>query len=199
MSQPRPAAETPPEPADAALLAAYAAGDQAAARQLTARLAPRVHALAWRMLRDRGEAEDVTQEAMLRLWRIAPDWRDGEAQVATWLYRVASNLCIDRLRRRREHPSEAVPERVDEAPGVVRRLEAADRAAALNAALAELPERQRLAVVLRHFEDCGNPEIAEALDTSVEAVESLLGRARRALATRLLPQREQLGFTGDGD
>ena len=76
-------------------------GDRLAARALTERLVPRVLGYASRMLGgDRAEAEDVTQEAMLRLWRMAPDWRPGEAQVSTWLYRVVTNLCTDRQRAR---------------------------------------------------------------------------------------------------
>ena len=86
---------------DEDLLALYAGGDRVAARSLTARLTPRVLSLALRMLGDRAEAEDVAQEAMVRLWKIAPDWRAGEAKISTWLYRVAANLCTDRLRRRR--------------------------------------------------------------------------------------------------
>ena len=180
---------------DAALLGRYARGDQAAARTLTARHAPRVFRLARRMLGHRAEAEDVTQEAMLRLWRLAPDWEAGRGAVSTWLYRVTSNLCLDRLRRRRETTVDAVPEVADDAPTALGRIEAADRAAALAAALARLPDRQRLALVLRHLEDRGNPEIAAALETSVEAVESLLARARRALAADLAGRREDLGFT----
>ena len=180
---------------DAELLALYAAGDRSAARVLTLRHAPRLLALAGRMLGDLTEAEDVAQESMLRLWRIAPDWRAEGAAVGTWLYRVASNLCIDRLRRRRPGDGDALAQIADDRPGPQRRLEAADRAAALRAALAALPERQRLAIVLRHFEERGNPEIAEILDTSVEAVESLLGRARRALADMLADRRAELGFT----
>ena len=149
------------------------------------------------MLGDGTEAEDVTQEAMLRLWRLAPDWQEGRGAVATWLYRVTANLCLDRLRRRRETSADAVPELADDAPDAVGRLAAADRAAALDAALARLPDRQRLAVVLRHLEERGNPEIAELLDTSVEAVESLLARARRALAADLAGRREELGFTDE--
>ena len=129
----------------------------------------------------------------LRLWRAAPDWEE-RAALGTWLYRVASNLCIDRLRRRRALTGVELPEIADEAPGAVRRLEADDRAAALQAALAGLPERQRLAIVLRHFEDRSNPEIAEALDLSVEAVESLLARGRRALAAALSGRRAELGY-----
>jgi RNA polymerase sigma-70 factor (ECF subfamily) len=180
--------------ADAELVARYAAGDQSAARALTLRHAPRVFALARRMLGETAEAEDVTQETMLRLWRTAPDWQD-RAALGTWLYRVASNLCIDRLRRRRPLSADPPPEVADEGPGALGRLEARDRAAALNAALATLPERQRLAVLLRHFEDRSNPEIAEVLEVSVEAVESLLARGRRALAAELAGRRTELGFT----
>ena len=108
---------------------------------------------------------------------------------------MTANLCLDRLRRRRETSADAVPELADDAPDAVGRLAAADRAAALDAALARLPDRQRLAVVLRHLEERGNPEIAALLDTSVEAVESLLARARRALAADLAGRREELGFT----
>ena len=167
---------------------------QAAARVLTTRHAPRVLGLSVKMLRDDMEAEDVTQEAMLRLWKIAPDWRAGEAKVSTWLHRVTSNLCIDRLRRRKRSgpPLDDIAEPPDPTPNAAARLIAKDRAAAVTAAMRRLPERQRIAVTLRHFEDLGNPEIAERLEISVEAVESLLARGRRALAKDLAATR------GDG-
>ncbi|MFC7703079.1 RNA polymerase sigma factor [Plastorhodobacter daqingensis] len=179
---------------DEALLVLYANGDKAAARILTLRLAPRVLSFAARMLGDGAEAEDVTQEAMLRLWRIAPDWRQGEAQVSTWLYRVASNLCTDRLRRRRPVALDAVAEPEDEAPGALQSLEEADRAAALDAALARLPERQRQAVVLRHLEGLSNPEIAGVMGIGLEAVESLTARGKRALVANLRGRRDELGY-----
>ncbi|PWE33831.1 RNA polymerase sigma factor [Maritimibacter sp. 55A14] len=182
------------ELSDDVLMRRQAQGDGEAARVLTRRHAPRVLNLAWRMLGDRDEAEDVTQEAMLRLWRAASDWQPGRAQASTWLYRVASNLCTDRLRRRRGVALDAVPEPVDGAPSADQRLMAADRAAALQAALDGLPERQRVAVVLRHLEGLGNPEIAAVMETSVEAVESLLARGRKALAAKLAPDREELGL-----
>ncbi len=170
---------------DADLLAAFAAGDQSAARALTGRHLPRVFAHAHRLLQDHGEAEDVAQEAMMKLWKIAPEWRAGEARLSTWLYRVTANAATDRLRKRRTVALDAAPEQADDAPTVEAGLIAADRQKALHAALAHLPERQRNALVLRHFEELSNPEIASVLETSVEAVESLLGRARRALADRL--------------
>lgn len=183
---------------DEALLVAYGNGDREAARLLTARLAPPVLGFAARMLGgDRAEAEDVTQEAMLRLWKIAPDWRQGEAKVSTWLFRVASNLCTDRLRKRRSVDIDSVAEPEDDAPGAVAGLIEADRARALEGALAQLPDRQREAVVLRHLEGLTNPEIAEAMEISVEAVESLTARGKRTLAGILSGRREELGYGSD--
>ncbi len=177
---------------DAALLARAVRGEAQAARLLTARRAPRLLALAGRLLGDPAEAEDVTQEAMLRLWRAAPEWEDGGAPVGAWLHRVATNLCLDRLRRRgRSSPLEDAPEPPDPAPSALERLDAADRATALRTALHALPDRQRAAIVLRHFEDRSNPEIAAAMGLSVDAVESLQARGRRALAETLAAHRDR--------
>lgn len=184
---------------DDALVALFGNGDARAAEALTLRHAPRVLAYASRLLGDRSEAEDVTQETMLRLWRQAPDWRPGEAKVSTWLYRVATNLCTDRLRRRgRQVALEAAGDPADGAPGVEREMIDADRAAALRDALAELPERQRTAVALRHIEGLSNPEIAEAMDIGIEAVESLTARGKRALRAALAGRRGELGYEDDG-
>jgi RNA polymerase sigma-70 factor (ECF subfamily) len=182
---------------DDALLVAFGNGEPAAARVLTARLAPRILGFAARMLGDRTEAEDVTQEAMLRLWRMAPDWRQGEARVSTWLFRVAANLCTDRLRGRRGVALDAIAEPPDDRPGAAAQLQTAQRLAALDAALIALPDRQRQAVVLRHIEGLGNPEIAEIMDIGVEAVESLTARGKRALSEALTSRRGELGFGDD--
>ena len=88
-------------PEDEALLARIARGERRAAEVLSLRLAPRVYVHAARLLGDRVEAEDVTQEALLKLWRIAPHWQTGRARITTWLYRVTANLCIDRMPKRR--------------------------------------------------------------------------------------------------
>ncbi len=192
MTAPR---ETDDATPDEALLVAYGNGDPTAAAILTRRLAPRLVAYAGRMLSDRAEAEDVAQEAMLRLWRIAPEWRQGEAKVTTWLYRVAANLCIDRQRKgRRQAPLEAAGDPADGRPGAVAAMTETDRARALQAALDALPERQRQAVVLRHLEGLSNPEIARIMDIGVEAVESLTARGKRALAAALSGRREELGY-----
>jgi RNA polymerase sigma-70 factor (ECF subfamily) len=179
---------------DEALLAAYGRGEARAARALADRLLPSVWRTARRVLGDEAEAEDVAQEAMLRLWRVAPEWRAGEAKVTTWLYRVAVNLCTDRLRKRRGVGLDAIPEPEDGAPGVAAGLMEADRMAALDAALMALPERQRQAVVLRHLEGLANPEIAEIMGLGVEAVESLTARGKRNLALALAGRKDELGY-----
>jgi len=186
---------------DEVLLARYAQGDRMAARALVLRLSPRVLGYAARLLGDRAEAEDVAQEAMMRLWRIAPDWRSGEAQVTTWLYRVVTNLVTDRQRARRRRATNGLdeaPEVPDGSPGVVARLIEADRMAALDAALVQLPDRQRQAVVLRHIEGLSNPEIASVMEIGVEAVESLTARGKRALAALLSGQKAALGYEDEG-
>ena len=183
-----------PADSDAQLLARFAAGDQSAARTLTEQLLPGAMRQAWRILGDQIEAEDVAQEAMLPLWRQASDWRAGEARISTWLYRVVHNLCIDRIRKRRPQvPVEDAPEPVDPDPGVLEKMAQGERAQAVANAIKELPERQRQALILRHFEGLSNPEIGEALDCSVEAVESLLARARRQLTKKMSEESEDYG------
>ncbi|MGY9049785.1 MAG: RNA polymerase sigma factor [Rhodobacterales bacterium] len=166
---------------DDRLLALYARGDASAARALTARLGPRVFSHAQLLLADRAEAEDVTQEALLRLWRTAPDWRTGEAKVTTWLYRVTANLCTDRLRKQRGTDLDSVPEIADGRPSVEASMHRRARADALQAALMQLPERQRQAVVLRHIEGLANPEIGQIMALGTRAVESLTARGNRSL------------------
>lgn len=195
-------AVTGPAPSDLqtddALLARYAQGDARAARDLTHRLGPRTHSVALRVLGDRAEAEDVAQEAMLRLWRMAPDWQPGAAKVSTWLYRVTLNLCLDRKRRGRGAVGlDTVPEPADPTPGVAERMQDGARVDALQAALMQLPDRQRQAVVLRHIEELSNPEIATIMEIGVEAVESLTARGKRALTAALYGRREELGYDDD--
>lgn len=182
---------------DEALLQAYARGDNRAAEALTARLLPAVFRQASRMLGDPTEAEDVSQEAMLRLWRIAGAWRTGEAKPSTWLFRVTANLCTDRLRRRRGVGLDEIAEPLDDTPGAEDRLQAQTRLDALQEGLNRLPERQRQAVVLRHIEGLSNPQIAEIMDIGLRAVESLTARGKRALAEIMAGRKAELGFEDD--
>lgn len=168
-----------------ALVAAVVSGRSEALRVLLDRHLGGITALARRMLRDEAEAEDVAQEAFLRLWRSGATLDVGAAGVRPWLRRVVSNLCIDRLRAgARETVVEDVPEQVEEA-SQLRTLEAKELGRRVDDALKRLPDRQRLALTLFHYEGLSQAEVASTMGISDEAVESLLARARRALKADL--------------
>jgi RNA polymerase sigma factor (sigma-70 family) len=182
---------------DEDVLLAFAGGASGAAEELTARLLPRILGQAMRMLANRAEAEDVAQDAMLRLWTIAPRWRVGEAQVTTWLYRVVANLCTDRLRKRRHVAMTEAPDLPDTGPTALDQLQTEARLTALSDALAQLPERQAQAVALRHLEGLSNPEIAQIMDISLASVESLTARGKRGLAAIMAGRKAELGYDDD--
>jgi RNA polymerase sigma-70 factor (ECF subfamily) len=178
---------------DEELVRQAGAGDARAAEALVRRHLRRMVGLARRMLGDPMEAEDVAQEVFLRVWKEAPRWRPGQARFETWMHRVALNLCYDRLRRRREIPdAEAGMTTPDPAPSAPAQIFARERAVRVRDAMSKLPERQRAAITLCHFQELTNIEAARALDVSVEALESLLARARRALKASLSDMAQDL-------
>ena len=175
---------------DAELVARAGRGDRTAAQALMTRHLPKMTMLARRMLSDPAEAEDAVQDAFMRLWTHASRWQPGRAKFETWLYRVTLNQCYDRLRRRTHAPIDEALEVPDTAAGPETVHQNAELSASIEAALAELPERQRAAIVLCHYQECGNIEASDILGVSVEALESLLARGRRALRTKLGHLRE---------
>lgn len=178
--------------ADAELVRRAAAGEQNACRRLVDAHLGRSVGLAGRILGDQAEAEDVAQEAFLRLWRQADRWRP-DARVGTWLYRVIHNLCVDRLRvRRRLVGEESLPDLPDPQPGPMQTHHQAQVSSQVQAAVDALPERQRTAITLVHHMETGNIEAAEIMGVSVEALESLLGRGRRTLREKLAALRPDL-------
>jgi RNA polymerase sigma-70 factor, ECF subfamily len=169
---------------DEALMARVAKGDQRAFRELARRHVPIMVGIARRMLGNAAEAEDVAQEAMLRVWTHAPRWQPL-ALFRTWLSRVVVNLCLDRKRKAAWVELEAAGEVADPAPLAGEAAETAERERLLAAAIAELPERQRAAIVLSYTEGMSNAQVAEILDTTVSAVETLLVRGKQNLRRTL--------------
>lgn len=175
----------PDAPEDRVLLARVARQDAQAFRILMDRHLSAIVALARRMLRDEAEADDIAQETMLRLWRAGETLELGPHGLRPWLRRVATNLCLDRIRAgRRTVVTDEVPE-VEEPPTQAVELEEQDLVRRVGEAVATLPDRQRRALTLFHHEGLSQAEVGEILGVSDEAVESLLARARRALRTRL--------------
>jgi RNA polymerase sigma-70 factor (ECF subfamily) len=167
---------------DEALMAQVGGGDARAYRVLADRYLPGIVRYATRMLCVQAEAEEIAQETFLRLWRDAGRYEARGFRASTWLYRIAHNLCVDRLRARKPEGSgeELVASERTSTPQA--RQEIAEQVAA---ALAALPERQRAAIALVHYEEKSHEEAAQVLGCGVEAVESLLSRARKALRERL--------------
>lgn len=175
------------EDPDGELVARVANGDRTAARAIMARHLPKILNLGRRMLGDAAEAEDVAQDVFMRVWTHAARWQPGKAKFETWLHRVAMNLCYDRLRKRPASNIDDMPEMADDTPNPAVRLFEMQLAGAVNAALQQLPDRQREAVVLCHYQGLSNIDAADIMGVSVEAMESLLSRARRALKKALKP------------
>ena len=170
---------------DDALMARVVRRDALAFRVVVDGHARTLHRIAYRMIGDSTEAEDLAQEALTRLWQHAGRWQAGGAGIGAWLTRVTMNLCLDRLRRRRFASDEAVPERADEAPLAPEVIAAEQERQRVVAAIAALPDNQRAAIVLTYYEDQPNAAAAESLDMNIKAFESLLLRARGALKRAL--------------
>lgn len=164
---------------DEELVRRVGAGDPAAVQALVARKLPRILALARRMLGDAAEAEDVAQEAFVRIWRHAPRWRRGNARFDSWIHRVTLNLCYDRLRRGRAWLTDDPPEVADPSP--LPDTHPKEDAQRVEQALQAIAPRQREAIILVYYQEMSNLEAAATLEISVDALESLLARGRRSL------------------
>jgi RNA polymerase sigma-70 factor (ECF subfamily) len=163
-------------------------GDESACALLLERHLPRITAVAYRVLSNRADAEDVAQEVFLKVWLHASQWNPGAARFSTWMHTVAVNLCRDRLRKRRESGLEDVGEVPDHHHSAESAVHHAHVSKVVDQALLALPERQRLAIILCHYQGLSNIETAQVMGASIEAVESLLSRARRNLKTQLQGQ-----------
>lgn len=176
---------------DETLIGRIAAGDRRAFSAFAQRHGDFLYATALRMMRETFDAQDIVQETLLRVWQKAGLWRaDGGASVRTWMYRIAYNICIDTIRRRK--PQTILPETLEAAQKTDQPLQVRERAAIVARALQQLPERQRAVLVLCHYQGLSNAEAASIIGGSVKAVESLLIRARRQMRALLTPYQEGL-------
>jgi RNA polymerase sigma-70 factor, ECF subfamily len=176
---------------DAGLLLRAQQRDQQAFAAIVERHFPVVYRVVWRMMKGHADAEDMAQEAFLRLWRDPAQVREAGA-LRGWLIRVASNLVMDRHRNRNTDGLDGTEELADDSPSAPEHIDRGRAAASIDAAVARLPERQRLALTLVHFEHLGNAEAAAVMEVTVDALESLLARARRSLKEALLPRKQEL-------
>jgi RNA polymerase sigma-70 factor (ECF subfamily) len=174
----------PDRATDDELMARIAKGDEEAFRELVLRWEDRVFAFCLRSLGSRGDAEDLSQETFIRVYRSARRYRP-RGRFTAWLFRIAGNLCRNAIRRQRpaHEITTDLPAPETDRPDIT--LQRKEFARAVREAVACLPDRQRIAVVLRRYEGFSYQEIAEALDTTVSAVESLLHRASERLRQEL--------------
>ncbi len=175
---------------DEELMQQVAGGDLDAFNEIIRRHQHAAWRVAYRFLGDPAGAEDVVQEAFLRILSSAPRYKPSAA-FSTYLYHVVSRLCIDSARKKRPVLLGTLPEMVDSSPDPASSLARKDREALVRKAFDALPPRQRMAVILKYYEEMSYGEIALALGTTVKAVERLLGRARTALRARLSHLREK--------
>lgn len=163
---------------DDLLMARIVEDDAVAYRVLVERHADRLFSVAFRILRNRADAEDVAQDALVKVWLKREKWRPGTARLSTWLYRVVVNRCIDLKRKPVQEALDACDEPVDTTVDALTGLHRTEVIVRLEQAVGQLPDHQRTALVLSYYEDLKNAEIAEVMGTTVKAVESLLKRAR---------------------
>jgi len=174
---------------DEELMLAVCNGDQSAYQTIVKKHLKPISHYAFRMLGSSRDTEDITQETFLRLWLNAAKWRPEKANLSTWLHRITHNLCIDFLRKHGRTETQAdFDEALDESgeTEATSSVEAAAKSRILHDALQELPEGQRSALMLCHFQGFSNKEAAAIMDISVKALESALARARRTLRTKLV-------------
>jgi RNA polymerase sigma-70 factor, ECF subfamily len=176
---------------DAELLAGAASQDQKAFTELVSRYHAQVYRVAWRLNGGHVDTDDITQETFLKLWKNPSQLREAGA-LKGWLMRVASNLVMDRYRRKKMVDLDHAKDVADQSVSAIDILDREHVAKIIDAAIATLPDRQKLAITLVHFEHMTNIAAAETMEISVDAVESLLARARRGLKAQLSSDGRQI-------
>ncbi len=174
---------------DNELLERIAAGDRRAFRLLMVRHGRPMLALAQRMTGNAADADEIAQDAFMKVWLNASRWRrDGGAKFSSWLYRVVLNASLDRCRRKPMASLEDVDDPQDSAPGSFDHVSSGQRHRMIVEAMDQLPDRQKVAMSLYYFGEMTAPSAARSLNISVSAFEALLIRGKQSLRTVLLRQ-----------
>ena len=173
-------------------MARVARGDRAAYGQLVHRHALRFRQVAYRLLGDMDAAEDMVQDAFVRLWIWAERFNPGKAKFTTWFYRVVTNRCLDE--KRKKHPAQLKEtfDMIDDRQRIEGEIAEQEKRRLLMAGLAQLSNRQQLAITLTYMDEISNQEAADIMELKIKAFESLLLRARRKLKGLLKDHKSSL-------
>jgi RNA polymerase sigma-70 factor (ECF subfamily) len=177
---------------DEMLMQQIRCGDHQAFALLVDRHLKSLHGFAQRMLGNPADADDIVQESFLRVWHKADKWQPKQAKVSTWLHSITHNLCIDFHRRNKVDTVDIADVELIDPHQPEDSRQQHDVAVQVEAALQQLPESQRSAIILCHYQGLSNREAAEALAMSVAALESLMARGRRKLKKILNAQSADL-------
>lgn len=178
---------------DGDILTALMAGDTQAFGVLMDRHMTKIHALASYMLKDPVLAEDVTQTVFLKTWQVLPDWTPGQAKLITWIRRVATHQCLDVLKKKRPSYTDQLPDMADDRGQGFEAANARDQQRLVAAALAQIPDRQRLALTLSYYQNVSQAEGADIMGITITAYDSLLVRARKAMRGALMEVNDMTG------
>jgi RNA polymerase sigma-70 factor (ECF subfamily) len=171
---------------DESLLRRIQDGDHEAFASLVHRHAKRFYGVAYRIVHDRDDAEDLVQSAFLKLWERPELWdQRRQTKFTTWFYTVVTNLCLDHAKRKRPLPLADEIELVDGGPKQDDLLDGKQRRAVLDRLIQQLPERQQLALNLCFYEELSNQEAADIMGVNLKALQSLIMRAKTTLKERL--------------
>lgn len=180
------------EPTEAELVRRVSEGDQVAYQAILNDQLPSVSRFVARMLGNASEAEDITQEVFIRLWTHAARFDPAASKLTTWLHNIAHNLCIDHFRKHRRFVDEEPDTNIEGGDEPDAALLSAIDSNSIREAMLKLPERQRSALIMCHYQGLSNKEAAEILDVTVDALESLLARGRKNLRNSLTLQTTDL-------
>lgn len=172
---------------DSDILPALIAQDQRAFAALMDRHIRSLSALSAQMLSDVHLAEDITQSVFLKTWQMLPTWQTGNAKLITWMRRVATNMCLDHLRKKKPIYTDSLPERAGSEASQDDHLVSAERSEFVSTAMSVLPERQKAAITLFYYQELPQKQCADIMELTVPAFESLLRRSRQALKKSLNP------------